>query len=56
MIICDQSKTLIDFTNMDENGKKTAKLITNRISNEGSTNLAGGLFDGLKLIKKNTMQ
>ncbi|KAG2385519.1 hypothetical protein C9374_003334 [Naegleria lovaniensis] len=46
--------TTLAFTNMNEDGKQKAKQVANNIHAGTCTNLSGGLFEGLRLIKQRT--
>jgi len=44
-------RVLLNFTSMNDKGKRKAKDIVNTIGSWGGTNLSGGILEGLKMVK-----
>jgi uncharacterized protein YegL len=47
----DDAQTLVPLTNMDAAGKRRARSLASDIHASGSTNLSGGIFEGLEVFK-----
>lgn len=44
-------RVLLEFTSMDDKGKRKAKDIINKLGSWGGTYLSGGILEGLKMVK-----